>query len=192
MILDLDKDKKGGRYKTHTRSVKVLKEFIAKLDVIDAWRVLNPNTLRYTWSRKKPEIQCRLDFFLGSQSLMCNVTHADITMGLKTDHSLITISAALHSNQRSPGYWKLNTSFLSDVNYVNQIRTTIKVIPQYCIAHIYCARFSRHQRAHMSAYSCKTWRICLDIELCQLKNGYSAPTSMGTPTLFLVIVINLL
>ena len=126
LILDLDKDKKGGRYKTHTRSVKTLKEFTAKLDLIDAWRVLNPNTLRYTWRRKKPEIQCRLDFSLVSQSLMCNITHADITMRFKTDHSLITIRAALHSNQRGPGYWKLNTSFLSDANYVNQIRTTIK------------------------------------------------------------------
>ena len=57
---------------------------------------------------------------------MCNITHADITMGFKTDHSLITLRAALHSNQRGPGYWKLNTSFLSDANYVNQIRTTIK------------------------------------------------------------------
>ena len=69
--------------------------------------------------------------------------------------------------------------------------TLFKVIPQYCTAHLYCARFSRHQRAHMSACSCKTWRICLDIVPCQLKNGYSAPTSMGTPTFFLVIVINL-
>ena len=31
-------------------------------------------------------------------------------------------------------------------------------------------------------YAQKTWQICLDIELCRLKNGYSAPTSMGTPT----------
>ena len=104
MILDLDKDKKGGRYKTYTRSVKTFKEFIAKLDLIDAWRVLNPNTLRYTWRWKKPEIQCRLDFVLASQSLMCNITHADIMMGFKTDHSLITIRAALHSNQQGPGY----------------------------------------------------------------------------------------
>ena len=133
LILDLDKDKKkGGRYKTHTRSVKMLKEFIARLDLIDAWRVLNPKTLRYIWRRKKPDIQCGLDFFLVSQSLMCNVTHDDITMGFKTDHSLITISAALLSNQRGPGYWKLNTSFLSDANYVNQLRATIqKVTDEY-------------------------------------------------------------
>ena len=106
----------------------MLKKFIAKLDLIDAWRVLNPNTLRNTWRRKKPEIQYRLHFFLESQSLMCNITHVDITMGFKTDHSLITIRAAVHSNQRSPGYWKLNTSFLSDANYVNQISTTIKKV----------------------------------------------------------------
>ena len=37
----------------------------------------------------------------------------------------------------------------------------------------------------------KTWRIALDTELCQLNNGYSSPTSMGTPHFFPVIVINL-
>ena len=40
-----------------------------------------------------------LDIHVVSQSLMCNITHAGITMGFKTDHSLITICAALHSNQ---------------------------------------------------------------------------------------------
>ena len=97
------------------------------------------------------------------------------------------------------GYLEINNptiiSFAHDCrdNFQNCTccKTFFKVIPQYCIAHLYCARFSRHQRTHMSACSCKTWRICLDFELCQLKNGYSAPTSMGTPTFFLVIVINL-
>ena len=31
-----------------------------------------------------------------------------------------------------------------------------KVIPEFCIAHSYCARFLRHQRAHMSARAYKT------------------------------------
>ena len=52
-------------------------------------------------------------------------------------------------------------------------------IPLFCIAHPYGV---------ISARSCthtlKTWRICRDIELCQLKNGYSSPTSMGTPLFF--------
>ena len=83
---------------------------------------LNPDTRRYTWRRKRPEIQCRLDFFLVTESLMCNVKSANISTGYKTDHSLIEIKIALHSNMRGPGFWKLNTSLLTEIDYVNQIR----------------------------------------------------------------------
>ena len=52
---------------------------------------------------------------------------ADISFGFtETDHSLISINLATHSNQRGPGYWKLNTSLLSDNDYVNRIRMTVK------------------------------------------------------------------
>ena len=63
LVLDLNKDKKGGRSKTHSNSVKTLQSFITELSLVDAWRVLNPDISRYTWRRKNPEIQCRLDFF---------------------------------------------------------------------------------------------------------------------------------
>ena len=42
----------------------------------------------------KPEIQCRLDFFLTSNSLSLAITKADILPGYKTDHSLITLQLA--------------------------------------------------------------------------------------------------
>ena len=128
LVLDLNKDKKGGRSKTHTNSVKTLEKFIDELNLIDVWRVLNPDILRYTWRQKKPEIHCRLDFFLVSQSLMCYIKGADIMTGFKTDHSMIVINVALHSNERGPDYWKLNTSFLSEIDYVNQIRSVIKKV----------------------------------------------------------------
>ena len=71
----------------------------------------NQRRLSYTEIKSEKSNQLRINLFS--------------TCGLKTDHSLITVNAALHSNQRGPGYWKLNTSFLSDDIYVNQIRTTI-------------------------------------------------------------------
>ena len=43
-------------------SVKTLQSFITELSLVDAWRVLNHDISRYTWRRKNPEIQCRLDF----------------------------------------------------------------------------------------------------------------------------------
>ena len=78
LVLDLDIDKKGRLAKTHTESVKTLKDFCAQFDLLDAWRILNPDTRRYTWRRKRPEIHCRLDFFLVTQSLMCNITSANL------------------------------------------------------------------------------------------------------------------
>jgi len=57
---------------------------------------------------------------------MCSVTSTNISVGYRTDHSLIDIRIALHSNPRGPGFWKLNTSFLNETDYINQIRAVIK------------------------------------------------------------------
>ena len=39
---------------------------------------------------------------------------------------MITLSLSLHSNPRGKGFWKLNTSFLSDARYLEEIRRTIQ------------------------------------------------------------------
>ena len=70
LVLNLDVDKKGGLTRTHTESVKTLKGLCTEPDLVDAWRILNRANRRYTWRRKRPEIRCRLDFFLVMQSLM--------------------------------------------------------------------------------------------------------------------------
>jgi len=57
---------------------------------------------------------------------MCIIKSANISTGYKTDHSLIEIKIATHSNRRGPGFWKLNTSLLTEIDYVNQIRAVIK------------------------------------------------------------------
>ena len=72
-----------------------------------------------------PTSTADLIFFLVSQSSICNITQADIIPGFKTDHSMITLSLSLHSNPRGKGFWKWNTSFLSDARYLEELRTTI-------------------------------------------------------------------
>ena len=95
------------------------------MDLVDAWRILNPDISRFTWHQKHPEIYCRLDFFLLSQSILGNVTCADITPGFQTDHSMISLNISSHTNKRGPGFWKLNTSLLNEEIYVNLIKETI-------------------------------------------------------------------
>ena len=48
--------------------------------------------------------------------------------GFKTDHSLITLHLTNNTNPRGPGFWKLNTSLLSDEEYIGLIKKTIKEV----------------------------------------------------------------
>ena len=69
LILDVQKDKKGGNPVTHKNSLKEVQNIANSLDLLDIWRVFNPDARRFTWRRTKPEIHSRLDFFLTSASL---------------------------------------------------------------------------------------------------------------------------
>ena len=118
-------DKKGGTNTTHSNSVKKITELSANLDLIDIWRVAHPDQLRYTWRQRNPEIHCRLDYFLVSQGLSISIKEADIFPGFRTDHSMITISLLLNTNPKGPSYWKLNSSFLTEQDHMNEIQTVI-------------------------------------------------------------------
>ena len=85
------------------KSFEVINSASENSDLIDAWRVLNPDSSRFTWRQKKPEIHCRLDFFLINQCTFCNIINAEILAGYKTDHSMITLQISLHSNTRGRG-----------------------------------------------------------------------------------------
>ena len=43
---------------------------------------------------------------------------------------MITLELALHQNQRGRGLWKLNTSFLNELEYVNEIKRTIEQVQE--------------------------------------------------------------
>ena len=121
-MLDPEKDKKGGLARTHKNALKVIKDISEDLDLVDVWRTLNPETKRYTWRQKQPDTHCRLDFFLVSESSLCDVTHSDIVSGFKTDHSMIT----LRVNPRGNGFWKLNTSLLIEMGYLEEVKIIIQ------------------------------------------------------------------
>ena len=58
--------------------------------------------------------------------MVSKVNTSDIVPGYETDHSMITMAITTNSNPRGLGFWRLNTSFLSENNYVTKIQNTIK------------------------------------------------------------------
>ena len=126
LVQNISKDKKGGNRTTHFKSLEEIEMLKENMDLTDIWRDLHPNEQRFTWRRNKPEIHCRLDFFLISSSLSTDALEANILPGFKTDHSLISLSLSTNTNPRGPGFWKLNSHFLKDLEYINLIKETIK------------------------------------------------------------------
>ena len=64
-------------------------------DLLAIWRELYPKMRRYTWHKKTPFQQSRLNYFLISDLLSTFVTNADIKAGYRTDHSMITVMLTL-------------------------------------------------------------------------------------------------
>ena len=67
-MLDPEFDGLGGKPKLK-ESVKIIEKIRLSFDLIDIWRVRNPNERRFSWRQKNPVIQRRLDFWLTSSSL---------------------------------------------------------------------------------------------------------------------------
>ena len=49
LVMDVKKDKKGGKSTTHRNALKVVQNIRDNLDLTDIWRDLNPDGRRYTW-----------------------------------------------------------------------------------------------------------------------------------------------
>jgi len=132
LVQNIERDKKGGNRTRHFKSLEEIEKFKENMNLTDIWRDLHPDIQRFTWRRNKPEIHCRLDFFLISSSLSTDALEADILPGLKTDHSLITLSLGTKTNPRRPGFWMLNSHFLKDLEYINLIKESLnKVSNEY-------------------------------------------------------------
>ncbi|EDO37652.1 predicted protein [Nematostella vectensis] len=105
---------------------KVLKRIMQENDLIDIWRVRNPDSKRYTWRQKKQLVQRRLDFWLISNFLQDVIESAKIKTAIQTDHSAILLSIDNLEFQTPGPFWKYNTSLSDDGYYVSMIKAKIE------------------------------------------------------------------
>ena len=116
-------DKKGGILTPRKSVVSIINSIQGDLDLIDIWRVKNPNTKSYTWSQNSPMILCRFNYWLISNNLHDLTTSTDIIPAIKTDHSAISLELNNNDNQiKGPGIWKMNCALLEDDRYVDNLK----------------------------------------------------------------------
>ena len=107
------------------RSRKIVLDMIEGLNLLDTYRYLNPTTTRFTWRRKTPLQQARLDYCLCSRTLTDLIHKSDILPGYRTDHSLLKVVFHLSKFQQGKGLWKFNTSLLHEPEYLKIINDSI-------------------------------------------------------------------
>ena len=126
--LDPTMDKKGGILIPRQHVINSIESIQSEFSLHDVWRVKNPNTRSFTWSKISPFIFCRLDYWLISDSLHDLVSQVDILASIKTDHSSIVLELQdIQETCRGPGFWKLNSSLLSRPDYVDMINNEFPV-----------------------------------------------------------------
>ena len=87
-FFDCKLDADGGNPKLKIQSITKLVSIMSENDLCDIFRVRNLEMKRYTWRRKTPFKQCRLDYFLVSDHLQDQIDHVDIIPSIQSDHSM--------------------------------------------------------------------------------------------------------
>ena len=70
---------------------ELLLDYMETNDIIDPFRESNPQLKRYTWRRRNPLKQAKLDFFLTSESMSQYIKDSKIGASYRSDHSLVTL-----------------------------------------------------------------------------------------------------
>ena len=92
------------------RIVERFNAFLCHCDLYDTWRMMNPENVEFTWSRRNPFVARRLDYILCSSTLFDKAIYSNILCVASTDHRACLVTISLSNIKRGPGYFKLNNS----------------------------------------------------------------------------------
>ena len=121
-------DKKGGIMTPRKSVINCINDVQSQLDLVDIWRVKNPQTKSSTWSQRSPPIFCRLDYWLISNNLHDWVKATNIIPAIRTDHSAIHLKFGnVDKEAKGPGFWKMNTSILEDDEYIDDLTKMVPI-----------------------------------------------------------------
>lgn len=105
-----------------------LLEIMSDLQLSDYFRILNPSKRVFTWRKKTPFKQGRLDYILISENVSNIVENFVIKPGYRSDHSAVILELKFNTFQRGRGLWKFNNSLLIDKTYIQKVKDTIQQV----------------------------------------------------------------
>ena len=113
----LDRTNKNGRGLNHrdTLFAKKWVEFLDGLDLSDPFRLRNPRKIMYSYIHTQHGAKSRIDRVYTNDENCSDIFHYAHTP-TRWQHRVVSFSVR-GKTERGPGYWKMNTSILSDRAY---------------------------------------------------------------------------
>ena len=174
--------------KLKVKSVSKLLSMMSENNLCDIYRIRNPQEKRFTWRRKTPFKQRRLDFFLASDMLQDNIRTVAITPSVQSVHSAVILKVFRTPEcARGRAYWKFNSSLTQDKHFTESLKTEIQAfaregssladpIMRWEYIKYKCRKLSRNFSIKMSKER-KAMRQALEKRLANLEGLISSNSS---------------
>ena len=142
LTLNPEFDSYNYKHLNNPRARQSVLNMISGNDLCDIYRHLHPQNKRFTWRKKHPLKQARLDYFLASTSILDVIKNCEISLSYRSDHSILKLEIMLNKFETGKGVWKFNNSLLEDPGYLQLINNIIDdqklqyAIPVYDIEYL--------------------------------------------------------
>ena len=122
-VMDPCRDRRNAGGQSVTDTPDILVSLFRDLSCVDVWRSCHPDQQAFTWLRPDGTRASRTDLVGCPVSWLPSVSCCDILACPFSDHSAVclSLSSLPDAVSRGPGFWKLNTSILSESDFVHEI-----------------------------------------------------------------------
>ena len=123
LVMDPSRDRWNAGGQSVTDTPEVLASFFRDLSCVDAWPSCHPTQQAFTWLQTDGTCASRIDLVGCPVSWLPSVSTCDIFVCPVSDHSAVslTLTSLPGAVSRGPGFWKLNTSILTEPDYIAEI-----------------------------------------------------------------------
>ena len=125
LVQDTNLDYYNYKHINNKKARETLLDIKTGYNLIDPYRELFPLNKKFTWRKRSPLQQSRLDFFLVSESILNSVNNCSIESSYRSDHSMVILKCKFNDFIKSKGLWKFNNSLLKDIDFLNMINKKI-------------------------------------------------------------------
>ena len=141
LVLNPELDTNNYKLLNNPKARDTVLKILEDHDLCDIYRNLHPNTKRYTWRRKNPIKQARLDMFIASSTILDIINKCEIRLSYRSDHSITELEILLNKFNHGKGVWKFNNSLLENTKYLNLINKIIVEEKQKYAIPLYSVEF---------------------------------------------------